>query len=54
MNEMYAMMTVEFLVKLEPQDVEDVEAGAMTLDDIDWSYYLSNYISADCIDIWEA
>lgn len=54
MNEMYALMTVEFLVKLEPQDVEDIESGAMTFDDIDWSYYLSNYNSADLIDIQEA
>ena len=54
MNEMYAMMTVEFLVKLEPQDVEDIESGAMAFDDIDWSYYLDNYISADCINLVKA
>lgn len=54
MNEMYAMMTVEFLFKLEPQDVEDIESGVMNFDNIDWGYYLDNYISADCIDIQEA
>lgn len=44
---------VTYSVNLEDEDVEKIEAGEMSADDIDWNYYIgeANEIDLECVDI---
>lgn len=44
---------VTYFVNLDDEDVEKIEAGEMSADDIDWNYYLgeASEIDLECVDI---
>lgn len=50
---MDAIITVNYRVRLEDEDAENIENGTMDIHDIDWSYYIDNYDEAQMIDVWE-
>lgn len=50
---MEVAITVAYFVTLDDEDAEKIETGKMTVDNIDWSYYIgeATQIELDCIDI---
>ena len=44
---------VTYFVGLEDEDVKKIEAGEMSVDDIDWNYYIggASEINLECVDI---
>lgn len=49
---MWVRFTVSFECKLDPEDEQAIEDGAMTVDDVDWLYYMQD-AEADLISIEE-
>lgn len=39
---MFVQFTVACECDLDPEDAKAIESGEMTIDDIDWYYYLQN------------
>lgn len=50
---MEAVIHVAYSVTLDDEDAEKIETGEMTVDNIDWSYYIgeATQIELDCVDI---
>lgn len=44
---------VTYFVNLDDEDVEKIEAGEMSADNIDWNYYIgeASEIDLECVDI---
>lgn len=43
-------MLVEFVVYLEEDDEESIDANGYITNDFDWSYYMNNYSEATLIE----
>lgn len=39
---MYVLFNVQFVCKLDPEDEQAIEDGAMTIEDVDWVYYIQD------------
>lgn len=50
-------MVVEFIISntvtLEEEDAQEIESGTMTLNDLDWSYYLDQCGTQELIEVME-
>lgn len=39
---MYVLFNVQFECKLNPEDEKAIEDGSITIEDIDWTYYMQD------------